>query len=271
MNLVLAHGLFGFRRLLGIENFNRLAADLEAAFAAWPIRILVPEVPPIGRIAARGEALARSIAAALGDGTLDPARPVHIVAHSMGGLDARYCIAAGCEPQLAGKIASLTTLGTPHRGSPVADLLTAQGQFDPVAWVNRVVPRPLREALDTLDLLAGGILELTSSATDQFNRQYPNAPGVAYFSYAARGRGPLNVTAAPLLPLYYFIRQRTGHDNDGLVTIESAKWGTFVDVWPGDHADMLNHDLNQGPLAESTALDVRQKYREIVTRLAALA
>ena len=189
MNLVLAHGLFGFRRLLGIENFNRLAADLEAAFAAWPIRILVPEVPPIGRIAARGEVLARSIAAALGDGTLDPARPVHIVAHSMGGLDARYCIAAGCEPQLAGKIASLTTLGTPHRGSPVADLLTAQGQFDPVAWATAWSPSAPR-ALDTLDLLAGGILELTSSATDQFNRQYPDAPGVAYFPYAARGRGP---------------------------------------------------------------------------------
>ena len=191
MNLVLAHGLFGFRRLLGIENFNQLAADLEASFTALPIRVLVPEVPPVGRIEARGRQLARSIATGLGNGTLDPGEPVHIIAHSMGGLDARYCIAAQCEPQLAGKIASLTTLGTPHRGSPVADLLTAQGQFDPVAWANRVVSGPLREALDNLNLLAGGILELTSTATDQFNRQYPDVPGVGYFSYAARGAGHL--------------------------------------------------------------------------------
>jgi len=44
---------------------------------------------------------------------------VHIIAHSMGGLDARYMIVH--VPQMKSVIVSLTTIGTPHHGTSFAD------------------------------------------------------------------------------------------------------------------------------------------------------
>ena len=49
---------------------------------------------------------------------------VHIIAHSMGGLDARHMIV---DLGMADKVASLTTIGTPHRGTILADHLLDHG------------------------------------------------------------------------------------------------------------------------------------------------
>ena len=51
------------------------------------------------------------------------AEKVHIIAHSMGGLDARHMLYDSREDGLHEYVASLTTIGTPHFGSPVADFL----------------------------------------------------------------------------------------------------------------------------------------------------
>src|SRR4051794_38918686 len=52
-----------------------------------------------------------------------PAGAIHIIAHSMAGLDSRSLIGRNLHGLSApGRIASLTTLSTPHLGSPVADL-----------------------------------------------------------------------------------------------------------------------------------------------------
>ena len=48
---------------------------------------------------------------------------VHIIAHSKGGLDARYLI---WKHDYADKIASLVTISTPHGGSELADLVLRQ-------------------------------------------------------------------------------------------------------------------------------------------------
>ena len=38
-------------------------------------------------------------------------------------------------------------------------------------------------------------------------------------------------------------------DNDGLVSVESAKWGEFLGVLPADHIDQVGHrfDLSNQP------------------------
>jgi triacylglycerol esterase/lipase EstA (alpha/beta hydrolase family) len=66
----------------------------------------------------RAEALAAQVAARFPNGK------VHIIAHSMAGLDARYLLSHNLQ-SLAnpGRVASLSTVATPHCGSPVADLL----------------------------------------------------------------------------------------------------------------------------------------------------
>ncbi|MET0556706.1 MAG: choice-of-anchor D domain-containing protein [Vicinamibacteria bacterium] len=60
---------------------------------------------------------------------------VHLVTHSKGGLDARLWLSINAAANAAGttavpggfRVLSVTTLGTPHRGSPLADLAVAVG------------------------------------------------------------------------------------------------------------------------------------------------
>src|SRR6266567_5839909 len=124
MNIVLVHGILGFRRKFGIEYFNGVKERLTKLTP----NILVPVLDPTGAIVLRGEQLRSQILAALSDGTLNPSEKTHVIAHSQGGLDARSMLS----PQnphltagnnLAGKVASLTTIASPHQGSPIADLL----------------------------------------------------------------------------------------------------------------------------------------------------
>ena len=53
------------------------------------------------------------------------AERLHIIAHSMGGLDARRMI-ADCK-ETAKSVASLSTIGTPHLGTAFADIALAKG------------------------------------------------------------------------------------------------------------------------------------------------
>ena len=61
--------------------------------------------------------------------------PFHLIAHSMGGLDSRFLI-THLQPDGDNRILSLTTIGSPHHGSPIADLIVEQVQKD------RTVPIP---------------------------------------------------------------------------------------------------------------------------------
>ena len=55
--------------------------------------------------------------------------PFHIIAHSMGGLDSRFLI-THLQPEEDNRVLSLTTIGSPHHGSPIADLIVEQVQKD---------------------------------------------------------------------------------------------------------------------------------------------
>src|SRR5215469_16560609 len=94
MNIVLCHGILGFRTFLGVNYFNGVKAHIEAKYPA--VKVLVPQVNPVAAADERGGQLQDQIVQALGDTgmppTLDPGQKTHILAHSMGGLDARYML-----------------------------------------------------------------------------------------------------------------------------------------------------------------------------------
>ena len=79
---------------------------------------LFPPVSLLGSVQLRAQELADRIAKKFPNGE------IHIIAHSMGGLDAK-CLLAKNLNRLAerGRVVSLSTISTPHHGSPVADLL----------------------------------------------------------------------------------------------------------------------------------------------------
>jgi triacylglycerol lipase len=270
MNIILVHGFFGFRTFVGVEYFNGVKAHLDATFKGLPIQVLVPQINPVGRVEARGQELTGQIANALITGMLNPGEPVHIIAHSMGGLDARYCISSGYNKNVAAKIASLTTIATPHWGSPVADLLTADNDLDRIKRDLLVSTGPFGDLVKDVDLNAGGIQDLTSKSAKLFNQTYRDDPHVNYFSYAGSGRVGGLRTCALLLPTYALISASGDSNNDGLVSVESATWGQRIDVWAGDHADEIGHNLDQGLIAPTSAFNHLEKYEIIVNMLESL-
>jgi triacylglycerol lipase len=92
-----------------VNYFN----GVETHLGGFP-RVFVPSVNPIGSIEQR----AKQLASAIGSRN-DLVDPLHIIAHSMGGLDARFLITHLRD--VGKRVATLVTIGTPHRGSPVAN------------------------------------------------------------------------------------------------------------------------------------------------------
>jgi triacylglycerol lipase len=254
MNIVLAHGFLGFRQLAGIEYFNRVKQYLEAHAS---VKVLATQVDPDEGIAVRGEQLRRQILLALGDLTpatedekavansLDPSQKTHIIGHSMGGLDGRFILSPANPDHIASRIASLTTISTPHRGSPIADLIAAKLGGQRLWLWNWWMERKQRQIITGLGISLDGLHDLTTSGAANFNRTYADHPQVCYFSVAGAGRTNGRPTAKILYPACKYIKEKTGEDNDGLVAIGSAKWGEFdARLWPADHADEIGHDLD---------------------------
>lgn len=160
---------------------------------------------------------------------------VNIVAHSKGGLEARYMISS---LGMAGQVASLTTICTPHHGSqaigPLIDKLPAWA----LRGVSSAVNAFYRLQGDENPDFYAAALYFVPSAMETFNEQNPDAPGVYYQSYAAAMRGPLS---DPHLALPFLLIQRAEGENDGLVSVESAKWTNFQGVMRGATARGVSH------------------------------
>jgi triacylglycerol lipase len=135
----------------------------------------------------------------------------------MGGLDVRYAIA---KLGLADRVASLVTIGTPHFGTPVADLgVRLSDLLRLKALLGRVVD-------------VDAFYDLTTERMERFNREVPDAPGVAYCSVLARIE---RASAHPLLwPTHTYLSERAG-DNDGVVPLESQRWGEVIKQIEADH------------------------------------
>src|SRR5438309_431152 len=83
--IVLVHGLFGFEKLgvagMTIVNYFPGIPDLLTAAGN---RVLIPALTPTGGVADRAKQLKDFLV------QHSPGEPVHVIAHSLGGLDARF-------------------------------------------------------------------------------------------------------------------------------------------------------------------------------------
>jgi triacylglycerol lipase len=85
--IVLAHGVLGFGNPLGLPSLVNYFNGVEEHLEQQGHQVFSPQVNPFGSIAQRGTELAAAISRVLADGQI-----AHIIAHSMGGLDARYAL-----------------------------------------------------------------------------------------------------------------------------------------------------------------------------------
>lgn len=242
--VVLAHGLFGFaelplaRPLPPVQYWRGIKQALAAQ--GCPL-VVTPSVPPSGSIEERAAKLAADIEAALprrpgGDGG-GGAVPVSIIAHSMGGLDARHLISAILpRARLGFRVTSLVTVSTPHRGSPFADYLLSSSATRRLLHLPRFY-----SLLRAAGLGTAAFAQLTTGyLVDDFNARTPDDAGVRYFSYGAAVDGAQLPLLSPFRLPHGVIDAAEGA-NDGLVSVASSRWGEYRGTLLGvSHLDLIN-------------------------------
>ena len=151
--------------------------------------------------------------------------PFSIIAHSMGGLVARQCIY-----KKPGTVAGLVTLGTPHKGSPLANSFQ---------WVGHFL------------YAADAIEDLKPKNVERFNDTYPvkNTP-LAYNKKIHVIRGVPDGTdcfgwAGELFIGYQILSTVYDIGNDGLVPFDSAVINGTEHIADFPHYD--HYDLTRQP------------------------
>lgn len=263
--IVLVHGMFGFDSIAGVDYWYGIASDLRK----YGADVYTTQVPALDSTIARGEALLpqiQAIAAVHGK--------VNLVGHSHGGPTARYI--SRVRPDL---VASVTSVGSPHKGSPVADLIYGSPAESLAA--------SLGDALGGLiDLLSGGgydqdlrssLYSLTTEGSAEFNRFAPAgvpqtacgegayvANGVRFYSWG--GTGVLTNVLDPSDALLGTTSLAFGFSqNDGLVGRCSNHFGDVIrDNYFMNHLDEVNQALGLHSLFET---DPKAVFKQHANRL----
>ena len=210
------------------------------------------------------EAIAERIGVILSE---SGAEKVNIIAHSKGGLDARMAASSfGC----ADKIASITTIATPHHGSKTVDRMfrLPRSVWNLAAFaVNNWIRIVGDKKPDFLKLCEG----FTTESMRVFNENNPDVPGIYYQSFACAMRHPFSDLS---LSTANFVVNRIEGENDGLVTVASAKWGDRFRVLRSNAFRGISHldviDYTRMPLTRKTGpgiSDICSFYVDIVSEL----
>lgn len=203
-----------------VEYWNGIKSYLETSHHCIT---LVAKVPPFANINTRAYALHKYILSQLpmleSPSNNNPVK-INLVAHSMGGLDARLLIANFNNPcNEKYEIVSLTTLSTPHHGTAAANLAIS---LVPQTFVDKFFP---------------SVNQLTPEYLARFNQLITDDPNVKYFSYGAKFEA--SPTSIFYLPWLYVTKYEG--PNDGLISLKSAHWGRWMGYVPDvDHADLIN-------------------------------
>ncbi|WP_417520561.1 esterase/lipase family protein [Marinobacter sp.] len=263
--VVLVHGMFGFDSIIGVDYWYGIAEDLRNNGAD----VYTTVVPALDSTIARGEALlpqVEAIAAVHGK--------VNLIGHSHGGPTARYI--SRVRPDL---VASVTSVGSPHKGSPVADVIVESPASS--------LANTLGDALGGLiDLISGGgydqsmqasLQSLSTQGSAEFNNFAPagiptsacgegasSANGVRFYSWG--GTGVVTNLLDPSDALLTITSAAFNFSaNDGMVGRCSTHFGKIIrDNYFMNHLDEVNQALGLHSLFET---DPKAVFKQHVNRL----
>ncbi|MEW6668194.1 MAG: hypothetical protein AB1512_23530 [Thermodesulfobacteriota bacterium] len=182
---------------------------------------------------------------------------VHIIAHSMGGLDARWMI---YRFRMEDRVASLTTVGTPHLGTAYADWgLPRYGFLIQAA-------RPLGLDLSGFECLSRERCAAFNKALEDFEEhsgvRYRTVAGVQPFDRMFR-----------LFRLPCRIIQQEEGENDGMVSLRSALWKEkyFLELMDADHLNQIGwwdpEESQTGLSKEEYERGIREVYLRVARSL----
>ncbi|MEW5735699.1 MAG: alpha/beta fold hydrolase [Thermodesulfobacteriota bacterium] len=257
--VVLAHGFAFSAKVLGIVDYWW---GIEGALEDEGAAVYVTSVNGMDGTVAKAKEFKRQF---LQIKAVTGSAKMNVIGHSHGAIYSRYAISnLGLYPF----VKSLTSICGPHRGSSIADLV----MYD--------LPAGLRDVgTDVVDFLYAWVMGDTNPDSAQngwdlttgfmagtFNPGTPNMAGVYYQSWASQAKW--SCPWLVLEPLWVIMLAKEG-PNDGVVGVESAKWGNFRGVEKGawyssgvDHAGMVGHFLGFTP-----GFDPQEFYVDLVEEL----
>ena len=289
--IILAHGFN-----TSTTNFWRFN-DVDVALIEDGHTVVLGSVPPFDTPQVRAEFLADQVDALLEE---TGASKVNLVCFSMGGIDCRFLVSpAGLD--YGDRVASVTTISSPHRGSFVADVATKvlpgtdhSGAIDAIATL---YGKTFSEVADDSHIVAA-LASISEAGMVDFNAEIVDADGVLYQSWAGvssvgglphpdpeaepractgpdgkvamlRHPGTRDRMDALLVGAAAFVAHGTElRPNDGVSTVESSKWGEFRGCIPADHLDQAGQIGDEGA-NHHTGFDYLRFYRNLAFDLAA--
>lgn len=215
--LVLVHGAGGAEAFGLLDYFF----DVEATLESHGYVAFAPGVTAMAHSEIRAQDLAAAIDVILAD---TGAAKVHLLGHSQAGLDFRVLLGG---LGYGNRVATATSLSTPHAGYRPGLSMGSE-------WF--------------------GMRTDSDYVTGEFAALYPEDSSVPRFSWAAAtcayydlaclARYEDEVVAAALAATYQtvlsaYLDDSYGGDNDGVVPVSAAQWGTFLGILPADHWDLI--------------------------------
>ncbi|HMR08868.1 MAG TPA: hypothetical protein PKA88_23975, partial [Polyangiaceae bacterium] len=298
--IILAHGFntstTNFWRFNDVDL--ALAADGHGAQGPSTLgNVILGSVPPFDTPEVRAGFLEKQMDELLAQ---TGASKVNLICFSAGGPDCRYLASPGGLNR-GDQIASITTISSPHRGSYVADVaskaLPGSDKSKAVDFLATLYGKTFSEVADDSHIVAAfEAMSEKNSAT--FNQTITDHPSVQYASWAGVSfvgglphPKPSKVTdacrneAGEVKTLWHeerrdrmdpllvggavFVAHGTElRPNDGVSTVESAKWGDFRGCIPADHLDQVGQINDERP-NKHTGFDYIRFYRNLAFDLAA--
>lgn len=263
--IVLVHGWTGFEAIGPITYFYGVFDDLLGL--GYPVEVAI--LDPYNSSIVRSGQLAEQVSEFL---VGQRARKVDLLGHSQGGIDSRAVVATH---GYGDRVSALVTIASPHRGTYITDLALglAPGSVEAALgfllnFVGAVSAQQKSDAEASFYSLSEHYMQ------DEFNPMNPDDERVKYISYTGRtcdaatllipGNG-CDDLVDPLIGWGYTLLQLARGNNDGLVTVESAKWGDYRGEMIADHIDEVGQLLGVTDLK----FDHREFYRGLARDLAA--
>lgn len=193
---------------------------------------------------------------------------VNIIAHSKGGIDARYMVSS---LHLESKVASITTISTPHHGSKMLNIfgkfplfIQKTSAFFVNLWFHILG--------DTAPAFLATVKSLNTKNMEEFNLQNLDQDAVFYQSYGFQMKHAFS-------DIFLFFNYMTLYlfegSNDGVVSVKSCEWTNYKGPFYGVKRRGISHldqvDFRRRNFSRKSEIkginDIREFYKDIVSEL----
>lgn len=257
--ILMVHGM-GFRDNKKINYWGRIPKQLEQ----MGCRIFYGNQDSNASIEENGRVLAARVREILEETGEDK---LNVIAHSKGGLDMRYVISS---LGMGDRIASLTTLSTPHHGSVTVDKLLRLPDIL-VRFAGKCADLWMRLCGDKKPNTYAVFHTFSTEGASRFNQENPDVKEVYYQSYAFVMK---HANSDMFMWFPSLVVKAVEGENDGLLTPNAVRWGEFQGIVRSNSLRGISHcdevDMRRRRFSKKEGdgvSDITEVYADIVRKL----